>query len=195
VRETFAHPQLALRETGWQRQPSGLRNDQIDAAFLRTALADHKGLVCNLLLEEPMLVALPSQHPLAQGHRKDLLLKQLAAEALLYYRPLGAGLNEIMTLACRAAGFSPPIAQEAPRVTSALSLVAVGLGVSLVPASLRHVNMNGVVYRSLRGRVRPKAPHTLASRRSDPSPVVRHFVRLVRQAAKTARCDDAADVP
>jgi DNA-binding transcriptional LysR family regulator len=193
-RETYPLVSLRLEERLGQELLDLLRKEQIDAAFLRTDLADHEGLVCDLLLEEPMLVALPSQHPLALGHHNKLLLKQLAAEAFIFYRPLGAGLNEIMTVACRAAGFSPRIAQEAPRVTSALSLVAVGLGVSLVPASLRHVNMNGVVYHPLAGPVRPKAPHTLVSRRGDPSPVVRHFVRLVRQAAKAARFDDSVDV-
>ena len=141
-----------------------------------------------------MLVALPSQHPLAQRHHNTLTLKNLAGEAFILYRPLGAGLNEIMMLACRAAGFSPRVGQEAPRVTSALSLVAVGLGVSLVPASLQHVTMNGVAYRSLAGPVGPKAPHILVSRRGDPSPVVRHFVRLVRQAAKNARFEEPVNI-
>ena len=41
---------------------------------------------------------------------------------------------------------APRMAQEAPRMLSTLSLVAAGLGVSLVPASLRRVNIEGVVY-------------------------------------------------
>ena len=187
-RETYPDVGLRLEESLGQDLLGLLRNEQIDAAFLGTAAAvGHDGFICDLLIEEPMLVALPSQHPLAQRRHKTLTLRNLAGEAFILYRPLGAGLNQIMMLACRAAGFSPRVGQEAPRVTSALSLVAVGLGVSLVPASLQHVTMNGVVYRSLAGSVRPKVPHTLVSRRGDPSPVVRHFVRLVRQAAKNAR--------
>ena len=53
--------------------------------------------------------------------------------------------------ACRAAGFIPAYGQEAPRVASTLSLVAVGLGISLVPASLSHLYVDGVVYRRLKG--------------------------------------------
>ena len=93
--------------------------------------------------------------------------------------------------ACRAAGFSPRVGQEAPRVTSTLSLVAVGLGISLVPASLSHLYVDGVVYRRLSGSIQPKAPLDLASRRGDPSVVVRHFLKLVRQAAKNFRFDES----
>src|SRR3954447_16523691 len=91
--------------------------------------------------------------------------------------------------ACRAAGFTPPAGQEAPRIASALSLVAVGLGISLVPASLRHMYVDGVVYRRLSGSVQPNAPLDLALRRGEHSAAVRHFVNLVRQAAKNSRSD------
>ena len=39
--------------------------------------------------------------------------------------------------------------QEAPRILSTLNLVAAGLGVTFVPASLRELGMPGVVYRSI----------------------------------------------
>jgi DNA-binding transcriptional LysR family regulator len=187
-REAYPAVSLRLEERLGLELLDLLRNEQIDAAFIRTPATDREGVVIDRLLEEPMLIALPSQHPLARRRGNGgLQLKQLAREPFIFYRPLGTGLNEVMTMACRAAGFSPRIGQEAPRVTSALSLVAVGLGVSLVPASLRHVNMNGVVYRAIAGAVRPKATVDLASRRGDPSPIVQRFVNLVRQAAKDVR--------
>jgi DNA-binding transcriptional LysR family regulator len=170
-----------------------LRNEQIDVAFIRAHPADQEGLVISTLLEEPMLAALPSAHPLARrgsSLESALLLKQLARETFVLYAPVGAGLHEVTVMACRAAGFSPRIGQEAPRVISALSFVAAGLGITLVPASLRNVYMDGVVYRRLRGSVQPKTPLSLASRRGDPSAVVRHFLRLLREAAKTFRSEE-----
>ena len=166
-----------------------LRDEEIDAVFIRTPPSDQDGLVITTLITEPMLVALPSTHAMARSDNSDeraLMLKDLARETFILYRPLGTGLREVAESACRQAGFSPRVGQEAPRIASALSLVAVGLGISLVPASLRHVYMDGVAYRSLRGSVRPKAPLGLATRRDDPSAVVRHFVKLVKQAAKGA---------
>ena len=193
-REAYPMVVLRLEERLGEELFDLLRHEQIDAAFTRTPIADQDGLVINLLLEEPMVVALPSAHPLVRNGgagESALLLKNLARETFIPYRPLGTGLNAVATAACRAAGFSPRVGQEAPRVTSALSLVAVGLGISLVPASLQHMYVDGVVYRALKGSVQPRAPLELASRRGDPSAVVRHFVSLVRQAAKSFRLDDS----
>jgi DNA-binding transcriptional LysR family regulator len=64
-----------------------------------------------------------------------------------------------------------------------LSLVAAGSGISIVPSSLQRMNMEGVVYRSLKGNAKPKAALALASRRGDASGVVRQFIKLVRRAA------------
>jgi DNA-binding transcriptional LysR family regulator len=169
-----------------------LRNEQIDVAFIRIPHADQEGLVINRLLEEPMLVALPSAHALARSEGESpLFLKDLARETFILYGPPGVGLREVTMAACRAAGFSPCAGQEAPRIASTLSLVAVGLGISLVPASLSHLYVDGVVYRRLRGSIQPKAPLDLASRRGDPSMVVRHFLKLVRQAAKNFRFNES----
>lgn len=192
-REAYPLVSLRLEERLGEELVDMLRNEQIDAAFIRTRLEVSEGLTISSLLQEPMVVALPTAHPLVGkggGREQALVLKDLARETFVLYRPLGAGLREVTTAACRAAGFSPRVGQEAPRVMSALSLVAVGLGVSLVPASLRHMYMDGVVYRRLKGPVQPTASLDLVTRRGDASPVVQHFHQLVRHAAKNFR--DAA---
>jgi DNA-binding transcriptional LysR family regulator len=51
---------------------------------------------------------------------------------------------------CQQAGFAPQVAQEARESPTIVGLVAAGLGVALVRASLRSINVNGVVYRPLR---------------------------------------------
>lgn len=81
------------------------------------------------------------------------------------------------------------IGQEAPRIVSTLNLVAAGLGLSIVPASLQRMHMDGVTYRRLTGAAQLKAPLLLASRRSDTSPIFRQFLALVRQTAKIFRVD------
>jgi DNA-binding transcriptional LysR family regulator len=86
--------------------------------------------------------------------------------------------------ACRAAGFRPRIGQEAPNVIATLPFVAGGIGISIVPACLQHMTIQGVVYKPLMGSPQPKVPLSFASRRHDTSPVVRQFVSLVRRRAK-----------
>jgi DNA-binding transcriptional LysR family regulator len=113
----------------------------------------------------------------------------LAHETFIVYGPVSRGFYDHTIVACNAAGFSPRIGQEAPRVTSLLALVATGAGITLVPASLQHMHIDGVVYRPLDGRPQPKAILNVVSRRGDPSAVVRHFLNLVRQAARNFTAD------
>jgi DNA-binding transcriptional LysR family regulator len=93
--------------------------------------------------------------------------------------------------ACHAAGFNPRVGQEPPRLASTLNLVAVGLGISIVPASLQRVRMDGLAYRRLKSPIQLRAPLILASRHGDPSAVVRHYVKLVKRAAKNFSAADS----
>ncbi|MFG3756901.1 LysR substrate-binding domain-containing protein, partial [Klebsiella pneumoniae] len=103
----------------------------------------------------------------------------------VYRRPNGAGFYDAILSACHAAGFSPRVGQEAPRIVATLNLVAAGLGISVVPASLQRMHLDGVVYRRLKGTAQPTAPLRLATRRGDSSAAVRRFVELVGQTAKS----------
>ena len=190
-REAFPQVSLTLEECLSPELLKRLRNEQMDAAFLRTPMAEPEDLVINSLLDEPMVVALPSAHALAQNDDNAVLsLKDLAGETFIVYaRQHGPGLYDATTAACLKAGFSPRLGQEAPRITSALSLVAAGLGISAVPASMQRMIMDGVAYRRLKGAAQPKAVLSLASRRGDPSAVVRHFLNLVRRAARNFHDD------
>lgn len=121
---------------------------RLDAAFVRSPVESIGGLIVDPVLDEPMLVALPDAHPLA-GSDEALPLAVLAREAfILYRRPAGPGLYDAIVTACRGAEFTPVVAQEAPRLPLTLSLVAAGLGISLVPASMRRVAMAGVSFRA-----------------------------------------------
>jgi DNA-binding transcriptional LysR family regulator len=192
-REAFPLIALTLEESGTTELIQDLREERVDAAFIRTPVADPVGLRVDTLLEEAMLVALPSQHVLARTRRGDdaaVALKRLAGETFIVYRRhSGPGLYDAIIAACHAAGFSPLIGQEAPRIVSTLNLVAAGLGLSIVPASLQRMHMDGVSYRRLTGTAQPRAPLLLASRRGDTSPIVRQFLALVRQTAKAFRMD------
>jgi len=177
-----AHPlvSLSLEESGTVELAAALRAEQIDAAFIRSPIAPQDDLTVHSLLEEEMFAALPIGHALA-GAATPLGLTALAGETLiLYRRPLGPGLYDSIIAACQRAGFSPQIGQEAPRMLSTLSLVAAGLGVSLVPASMRRLQAEGIAYRPLDPSTELTAPLNLAYRRGDSAAAVRRFVALVR---------------
>jgi DNA-binding transcriptional LysR family regulator len=135
-----------------------------------------------------MVVALPASHPLAQEPgAAPRSLKAFAEETFIVFaRVNGPGMFDATLAACLRAGFTPRLGQEAPRITSTLGLVASGLGISLVPASMCRVQMDGVAYCELEPSERPSVPLHLATHRGSSSAVVRNFVDLVRRAAREA---------
>jgi DNA-binding transcriptional LysR family regulator len=181
-RDAFPRVSLTLEEGGTTELIDDLRNERIDAAFIRTAIANQEGIVVSTLLQEAMIVALPRGHALSR-HKSALALQALAGETFIVYRRRsGPGLYDAILAACNAAGFSPRIGQEAPRIVATLNLVAAGLGISLVPESLQRMHMDGVVFRRLTGAAQPKAPLYLASRRGETSAPVRRFLEVVRRS-------------
>jgi DNA-binding transcriptional LysR family regulator len=186
-RDSHKQISVALEESSTTELVAALRQGQIDAAFVRSAVGDAAGLEIMPLPEEEMLAAVPTGHKLAPAKDKDpaLPLAALSGETfILYRRPTGAGLYDTIIAACHRAGFTPQIGQEAPRMMSTLSLVAAGLGVTIVPASLRRLQLEGVAYRRLNDP-RLRATLSLACRQNDESASVRRFAELVRRLAKS----------
>jgi DNA-binding transcriptional LysR family regulator len=140
-----AHPTIGVRigEGFDDEQLEALSAGRIDAGFLRTTAAP-RGVQLRSLLSEPILAALPSDHRLA--HHDEIALSELAGEPfVLFPRHRSAFAYDELIASCRAAGFSPDIVQEASG-TSALGLVAAGLGVTVVAASYQALTLHGVTY-------------------------------------------------
>ena len=117
--------------------------------------------------------------------QSSISIKNLAAEPfILYRRHRGVGFYDLNIVARHQAGFSPNNAQEAPRIFSTLSLVAAGLGVAFVPASMRELNMPGVAYLSLKSKPVLKEPINMAWRSVDHSAAARNIINLVRKLAR-----------
>jgi DNA-binding transcriptional LysR family regulator len=169
-----------------------MQKEAIDVAFIRRLEPHAQGIGITLLLEEPTVVALPRGHALAISHggrRSPLSLKALAQEIFILYGDAKGALtmqSNAFVASCRTAGFNPRIGQVVPHISARLNLVAAGFGVAVVAASLQHINIEGLTFRRLKGAPQIKAPLSLAFRRSDPSPVIRQFLRLAKQTAKSA---------
>jgi DNA-binding transcriptional LysR family regulator len=186
-RKSFPGVSVSLDECLRAEAFERIQNERMDVAFMRTTGHALEGLVIHPLLAEPLILAVPAAHELAQRDKGKPLSLRLAAHAtfIVYARQLGPVFFEATIAACRRAGFSPRIGQEAPLAVSALNLVSAGLGIALVPQSLRRMGLDGVVYRDLKGGV-PNAHLSIAARRNDPSNVVRNFLTMVRRRAKEA---------
>jgi DNA-binding transcriptional LysR family regulator len=182
-RERFPQVAMTLTESSPAELIESIRNDRLDVAFARVNVTVADGLVFHPLLDEPLVMALPEAHPLGRNqNRAGVPVTALADETFVVSRRRGA-MRDAVFAACQAAGFSPRV-QEVPQMMSTLPLVAAGIGISIVPASLQHLHVRGVVYRRLTGTPHRKMPLNLASRRGDTSAVVRQFVNLARRRAK-----------
>ncbi|VVE72865.1 LysR family transcriptional regulator [Pandoraea captiosa] len=184
---------LMLDESSTGELLDGLRDGHIDVAFIRQPQGNTGEITVVQVLEEPMVLAVPSAHPLARTGRggksaksvnADVPMTAIASEKLiLYRRRAGQGLYDAIIAACHGAGFSPAIEQEAPRLLTTLSLVAAGLGVSVVPASLMRMQIEGIVYRPLTPP--PRAPLCCAYREgvlAGPTARLLEHVRTVAEA-------------
>lgn len=178
-REQFPDLTLRLVENTTARLLDQLREGAIDVAFLRPALGETDGLRLHRLPDEALWAALPARHRLAGAKAIDLV--DLAGEAfILYPRGNGRLLYDSIIAACRNAGFSPRIAQEAPQMASTVNLVAAGVGVALVPESMCQLHAHGVTYVPIAGDG-PKAQLMAAHARDRPmAPALRHFLQGVQ---------------
>ncbi|MFI3311765.1 LysR substrate-binding domain-containing protein [Ewingella allii] len=182
-REIYPTVSTQLEEAGSTELLQGVLAQRIDLAFVRMPVHGMPELKVERVLQEPMLVALPAGHRLATLPRNEpISLKLLANEPfVLYRRPAGQGLYDAILAACFRAGFSPQIVQEAPRLTSCLSLVGAGLGVSIVPQSITRLGGEGMVFLPLVAQAQLSAPLYLARREdSGSSAIINTFCELLR---------------
>jgi DNA-binding transcriptional LysR family regulator len=180
-REAFPDVQVDLVEATTVRLLERFQAHRLDVAFIRPAPGETGHLPCHLLQQEEMLVALPVGHRLAG--RSSIALEALKGESfILYPRRNGRALYDAIVDACEAAGFSPRVAQEAPQMASTVTLIASGIGISIVPASMGQLLAQGVTYRPLRGRA-PRATLSLAYQTEVAREVTSAFTRLVLERA------------
>lgn len=169
--------QLSLTEMNTLGLMQKLERGELDATFMRPGHDDPDGVKLKRLPDEPMVVALPANHPLAK--QKTLPLALLAKESfILFPRLVGLSLYDDVVRACREAGFELMVAQEAPQISSVVNLVAADLGVSIVPASISQIKLAGVAYRPIDGPP-AVARLALAVLRSQRSPVTENLMSLL----------------
>lgn len=130
-----AHPDihLDLREDSSPSLAALLRDREVDLAIVDEAGLG-PGLASELLFTEPLLLAVPSKHPLAR--RQRLALKALKGLPLILMKS-GHGFRKIVLDALAKAGVEPRVVHESGEIETVQALVEAGLGLALVPAMVR----------------------------------------------------------
>jgi DNA-binding transcriptional LysR family regulator len=168
-------PGIALELKGEMLAPDqveALVDRTLDLGFLRPPVR-HPDIELRVLRREPLIAALPSTHPLAE--RSAVRLADLSAEPFITYPAHHRSVVYDAVLdACQHAGFTPALAHEVRETSTLVSFVAAGLGVALVPASVRHLQITGARYLPLAGTAR-EVELAVATRLHDTSP---HLARV-----------------
>ena len=180
-RMRFPGVRLTLREAMGDVQLEELERGKLSAGFVAAPVSSEQ-LSQLTVLRETMVAALPKSHTLARA-QGAIRLAQLAGEPfILFPRTIAPGFFDRIVAFCRAGGFSPRVEQEAMQSQTIVGLVSAGLGVAIVPASIKQLRRPGVVYRPFKERS-PRVETLLVWRREDRSPALQNFVKLAEKIA------------
>ena len=184
------HPgvELQLRENNAAELTEALAAGRLHCGLLRVPVARPEGLLFETLLREPVLVAMPSDHrfALARSNKasRPLALARLCEEGIILVRRPGApGLYAELLALCHAKGLRPRVVAEVDRMMTNLNLVAAGVGLSVVPASMTGVHAHAIAYTRLADGGQLDAPLTLVSRLEEDNLPAQHFAALLRRLA------------
>ncbi|MBV7485077.1 LysR family transcriptional regulator [Bordetella sp. BOR01] len=186
--------QLTLTAETTRRQLEDVHNGHSDLALLVGPLYDSRGLELVGLRPQHFVIAVPIGHPLAK--RQKVKMKELAAEPFVSFPAAeGTGFVSALLGACQAAGFMPRVVQEASQMQAILTLVAGGLGIALVPSSMRRLHMEDVCFLEI---AEPRNPPTyqlvFAYGTGNDNPVIQAFLASALGSAHPAgNQDDGTD--
>jgi len=179
------HPDIALdvSEHNAAEITEAVAARRLHCGFIRVPVLRPAGLVFEALLQEESLLAIPMDHRLARDTTQPVALEELHGEALILVRRPGApGLYANLLAACAQRRVETHLAAEVERMTTNLNLVAAGVGLSVVPASMQGANAHAIVYRPL-ANVSLSAPLTLVYRQEDCAGPTGSFIKLARKIA------------
>lgn len=158
-------------------QEQGLVERRLDIGVLRPPVRQ-EGIAQRPLADEPLVVAVPEAHRLAGTDAVHV--EQLRHEDFIMYgATLGSVVNDAVVRSCLAAGFYPRRSYEVTETSAALALVAAGLGIAVLPDSIRSAPREGVVCKDIEDAL--SVPLALAWRADDASPLVHHLLTVLER--------------
>ena len=155
-------------------QEQALEEDHIDVAVLRPPLR-RTGLTCRLISRERLVLAVASEHRLAEVG--PVQLADLREQDFVVYSAPDSVVNATVTQACLAAGFLPRRTHQAAELSILLTLVAADLGVAVLPESAQALHVDGVRFVPVDDDVHVDLG--LAWRTGDPSPALARLVDVL----------------
>ena len=177
-RKASPHLQLRLHELFDDPQLAALSERRLDLGILRAPRPDDE-LVFEPLLREHLSLAVARDHRLAS--RRRVSYGDLRHEDLIIWpRSMAAQTYDSVIEACRTAGFSPHVVQEADSSQTIIGLVAAGVGVAVLASSYGARSGEDVVFVPIAGS---ESTLFLAWRADDASAARDSLIAIARRVA------------
>lgn len=179
LRRGYPDVQLTLNEFESGQQIQALTEGREHIAIIRGATVPTLPveILATELLREPLVVVMRADHPLAR-RRGKVAMASLSEEPFVFYGSrMGSALPSQVLALCQAAGFQPRISQIANANSTILALVAVGMGIAIIPEAMSRLRHGSVVTRAIMDPT-PITSVWILRRRDDRMPLIRAFIDL-----------------
>ncbi|WP_244487256.1 LysR substrate-binding domain-containing protein [Afipia sp. Root123D2] len=180
-RDDYPDVELQISEMEMLEQLNQISEGKLDIGFIRPPVTLPIGIASVEVLQERLLLAIPSTHALAS--RERVPLAAFNSDIFITPRhPPKVSFHKYTTQACQAAGFFPRLGPQGRDFVTITSMVSIGLGVALVPQSVKCIQLPDVRFKPIIGKS-IYAELAVAFRRSEPSPAARAFAQHARRFA------------
>ena len=179
-KQRYPGVEIALLDLTNSEQIQGLAEDRLDIAFTRSRISS-PDLVTEILFEEPMMMMVPSNDPLAR--KKRLAWKDLKGKAIVTLHPDQAlGFYDNFFLKCKDAKISVVTGQYASDIHTEMWLVSIGMGLAPTSFTTTQIRRPNVSFCQLPSNL-PKVQTVMSWKKNGASPVKSNFIAIIRQLA------------
>lgn len=174
LRQMYPDLALELHELTTEQQLSSLEAGNLDVGIVRD-VESLPGITARELTREPLIVALPEDHPLAG--QTTLALTDLAeAGFVVFPRQQVSRLYDVISALCLQAGFRMRVAQEAVQFPTILGLVAAKTGIAVVPEGMRALQLPGLSYVPLADEAATSTISLIVTTERSGTPLISRFI-------------------
>jgi DNA-binding transcriptional LysR family regulator len=182
--QQYPSVKLILCEKNCNVQIQGLRDRDTDIAFVYQDYKSFESHDLDVLQvsQEPLVVVLPEKHQLT--NKSEISIADLANEELVM--PLSNVVSDLakqIEYLFAQAGLKPKVSQQALFMVTILGLVAGGMGISILPASVQNLQRQGVIYRPIREKTTTNQLIAVW-RQDDSSPILQQFLDVTKAVSQ-----------
>ncbi|HEY5380584.1 MAG TPA: LysR substrate-binding domain-containing protein [Pseudolabrys sp.] len=171
---------LTLHQVSTVRLVNAIITSELDAGFARVAKQYPSGLSGFTFYRAPVILALPSTHPLAR-RKGPIPPKALAGESFVS-TSIGYDLAFTRHVEAIAAmgGFAPQIVKRAEDLTTVLGYVSLGYGIAAVSPTMANCHVPNVIYKKIASRSAPEVEFAFMYRTNESAPATRTLIETMR---------------